>query len=469
MLGKRVSIAFLVFVSLACLLSCGGLVYASPSISVSDSGTSAVVSLNNAENLYAYEINFDYSGTASASFGSFLGAGTSSGTNTKNSVLYVYESKLDSSRAGVTGSGNPFNISHSGSFNLTYATFIYNDTSSYSIDYSYCGDGTCDAGETCTLDNCYSGRRGNDANTLDPTCRDGDNGEVLCSCDSGYTLCSDNYCRTSCGTSVSTGESAGGGGGGGGGGAPVPVVGGLIVDTSEINVDMLIGSTREKIIKVTNSGNKTENIKTSSGSLGNKVTFSDKSFVLSPGETKELKIFISSGNNAEIITGTLNVGGKEILLAVNVKSQKLLFDAMIVVPDSSKQIKPNSKLNAQVTLIPMGENPRVDVTLNYIVKDYNGKVYMKESETILVDSQKSFKKQFYTKDLPTGNYILGLELVYPNGVATSSSHFEIAENIPVSFQSILIGLILASIVVMGLIVWFIIRIGRKKKVLLRRA
>ncbi len=444
MLEKRVFVGVFVLVFLASFVS------ASPSVSVSDAG---VTSVSGAENLYAYEVQFDYTGSASASFGTFLGGTTSSGTNTKNTIFYVYESKLDSSKTGVSGSGTLFTVTHDGALNLTYATFIDNAGLSYSIDYTYCGDRSCNGVENCSTCVTDCGTCGGGTYCGDGTCNGGET-TATCSAD----------CKVVGG--------AGGGGGGGGGGAPtvvIPVITGLELDTNEITLDMVVSSIREKVIRVTNTGTADAKIETSSGDFGEKVVFADKSFVLKPGESKDLKIFISGGDKAEILTGKLNIGGKEILLAVNVKSQKLLFDAMIVIPDSSKQIKPNSKVNAQVTLIPMGDNPRVDVTLNYIVKDYNGKVYLKESETVLVDQQKSFKKQFYTKDLPTGNYILGLELVYPNGVATSSSHFEIAENIPISFKTILISLIVASVVVMGLIVYFIIRIGKKKKIILRRA
>ena len=48
-----------------------------------------------------------------------------------------------------------------------------------------------------------------------------------------------------------------------------------------------------------------------------------------------------------------------------------------------------------------------------------------KSETVLVEEQVNFKRNFETGSLPLGKYIIGLELIYPNGVAPSSAHFEV--------------------------------------------
>ena len=116
----------------------------------------------------------------------------------------------------------------------------------------------------------------------------------------------------------------------------------------------------------------------------------------------------------------------------------------------------------------MGEEARVDVTLNYIVKDFDGKVYISESETILVEDQKSFKKKFQTGNLPVGNYIVGLELVYPSGVATSSAHFEVVDKTPLNLRLVLIMLGIGILVLIVFIVFIMVRYKKKRKRLLSR-
>ena len=44
---------------------------------------------------------------------------------------------------------------------------------------------------------------------------------------------------------------------------------------------------------------------------------------------------------------------------------------------------------------------------------------------MLIQNQTIFNKNFDTGGLPLGNYTIGLELIYLNGTAPSSAHFEI--------------------------------------------
>mgnify|MGYP001574184307 FL=1 len=106
-------------------------------------------------------------------------------------------------------------------------------------------------------------------------------------------------------------------------------------------------------------------------------------------------------------------------------------------------VKRGKELRTQVTLIPLGDDNRLDVTLNYVIKDYDGKVYLTKSETLLIEKRIDFRRDFDTGILPLGKYIIGLELVYPNGVVTSSAHFEVVERIAFSFGSVIYYLIVA--------------------------
>ena len=161
--------------------------------------------------------------------------------------------------------------------------------------------------------------------------------------------------------------------------------------------------------------------------------------------------------NPGIYTGKILVNGKEVLVSVNVNTKELLFDVGIVIPGQLKSIIVGDKLESEITLIPMGEKPRLDVTLNYYIKDFNGRTFLTESETILVEEQKTFKKEFMTQNLVDGDYILGMELIYPNGVATSTSHFQIrSTEISLLGDYKIILLILGIGAVVLAIVWVII-------------
>ena len=405
-----------------------GVVNAIETITLTDyNSTLAIVSVTSADNMYGYELNFDYTGSiSSVSFYNFLssagdGSDTTAGyTNTSN-VLTVYESRLDNTKTGISGNGNLFNITHSGT--LTKNSFLGLDNSSQAaptettIDYT-CGNGVCNGAETCSV------------------------------------------CSADCGVCAVTSASPDSGAGGGGGGAvQAKPDKGVEIDTHDINLNLVLNSNKERAIRITNKGNKEKSIFVGQKNLDGMVLIKESSFTLAPGETTEIRVIFLASEKPGIYTGKLIIAGNDVLVSVNVRTKELLFDAMIVVPNEEKIISVGGNLDAQVTLIPMGEEPRVDVTLNYVVKDYDGNTYMTESETILVEGQKTFKKQISTKGLPVGGYVVGLEVVYPGGVAASSSHFEVSQE---TKYSLTIVIVVAAVGVFVLTA-FAILLSRKYK------
>ena len=111
----------------------------------------------------------------------------------------------------------------------------------------------------------------------------------------------------------------------------------------------------------------------------------------------------------------------------------------------------------------MGDPARLDVTLNFEIKDYQNKVYLTKSETLLVEEQMQIDRNFDTGILPLGDYIIGLELVYPGGVAPSSAHFIVTEKkFPNIFGRIVLFLLVLILLILIVIVIVLI-IRRLKK------
>lgn len=282
----------------------------------------------------------------------------------------------------------------------------------------------------------------------------------------------DAYTAPSSGTTT-TGGSGGGGGGGGGGGATTPATA-FSVDKNTEDVYSAVDKVKLRYITVKNSAGVAKNFEISQSGFDEEVVrFSAENFSLGPGESKKVEVKYVSPSNPDVLTGKIIVQSgaqvREVLVTLNVQSEEVLFDSSVSLVD--KKIATGNPLNAQITLIPMGENPRLDVTLKYTVKDYNGKVYLSESETILVDSQKSFKKDFSSAELPAGEYVLALEVIYPNGVATSSSNFAIlASQSPLagigkdSLPLILLG---GIVLLMIFIIFLVVRYRRLRRRLTR--
>jgi hypothetical protein len=109
--------------------------------------TKTTVNISNAVDLYSYEINFVCNDSgAAAQFYGFLGAAgtTSRGTDYVSNILSVYESKLDNTQTGVTGSGRLFNITHTCNLTLrqgiTVASTEVEETDNICTETLYCSE-----------------------------------------------------------------------------------------------------------------------------------------------------------------------------------------------------------------------------------------------------------------------------------------------------------------------------------------
>ena len=251
-------------------------------------------------------------------------------------------------------------------------------------------------------------------------------------------------------------------GGGGAGGEVTPI--NISVTPTEFNINLAIDTTTQRTVLVKNLGASTLTIVVSQQDLGNHVIFEDKTLTIEAGETAELDVVFVALSESGVFTGKIIIGGKEVLVALNVKTQFLLFDSNIVVLNKDVTVVQGGELRTLLTLIPLGDPERLDVTINFAVKDYTNKVYLTKSETLLVDKLTELRRNFDTGLLPLGDYIIGAELVYPNGVAPSSAHFRVVEKKPISiFGRIVLYLVIMILVVSILIIIILIWRRRKKK------
>lgn len=368
-----------------------------------DTGSLGHISISGASNLYAYEVNFDYTGSySSPQFDGFLGSSTSSGVSARNGVLSVYESKLDSTQTGVTGSGALFNISHSGDLELRYALFVYANGDQ---EYVY-----------------YNG-------------------------------------------SVSTGVISGGGGSGGQTSVPIiSVVDTLLArdveltaDPDELTFDSIIGSNAFRTFNVTNEGNYsltvTLHVDGLDGylSVPEEITFAPYEQRIIVAELKPIDKGLLPGTISFIYR---NESVLDVPVVLNVRSENFLFDTAISISDADRELSPGQQLLAQIDLKEVGQKEQIDVVATYFIKDYKGTTYLHESETFFVLNEKTYTKTFSTRNLPPGKYILGMELVYPGAFATSSLQFEIKD--PFSFVKSPSTVFIGAASVVGVVVLLIL-------------
>ena len=272
---------------------------------------------------------------------------------------------------------------------------------------------------------------------------DGCGGTLSCgACGSGYTC--------TAGTCVASPP-----GGGNGGGIPAA---NIVLNPTEFNIDMEINTNVEKMIRVTNLGTSTITVSVFQQNLNNNVILGNNSLTISAGQTVELNVIFVALGEPGIYTGRVMVDGKAVLVTLNVRTEHLLFDSNIVVLNEDYKVRQGEQLRTLVTLIPMGDPARLDITLNFVIKDYANKIYLTRSETLLIAEQVQLKRNFDTGNLPIGDYVVGLELVYPRGVAPSSAHFIVIERaISIIFGKLILFLIILILIVAIIIIILLIR------------
>lgn len=210
----------------------------------------------------------------------------------------------------------------------------------------------------------------------------------------------------------------------------------ISINPMEIDLNLVVNANKEVIISISNPGKNKITIPISQKNLDDMVILRENSLDIEPGETEELSVIFVALNDAGVFAGKIIVGNKEILVSLEIKTKLLLFDSNIDVLNKDYVILQGDELRTQVTLIPKGDKEKLDVTLNYVIKDYDGNVYLTKSETLFVEGPIDFERNFETGSIPAGAYVIGLELVYPNGVAPSSAHFKVIEKEPLVSQSV---------------------------------
>jgi len=251
-------------------------------------------------------------------------------------------------------------------------------------------------------------------------------------------------------------EAAAGGGGGGGFRAPdqeeeeldeVDEIEDIEISVDSITLDAVEGFISGDSFRITNRGNVPVDLELTVTTISDILHLSDYDLTLEPGESKLIELDVIP-KEAGIYTGKINVFYKNKVLhipvTININTERSLFDISVNVLGAFKKISQGKRITASMFLLQAGLEQEEDVTLNYIIKDFDGNIYLTESETIAVYQQITFNKQLPTQDLPPGNYVLGAEVVYGGGIATSSSQFTITETDLDSSQKLLLAILIAA-------------------------
>jgi len=218
------------------------------------------------------------------------------------------------------------------------------------------------------------------------------------------------------------------------------------VDQVLIKVLVKTGESLGKEIRVMNTGTKEENIKVEASGLLNIAKIIDKEFTINPGQTKIVRINLSSfdrENGIEHAPGVyigkiiVKSGGleKEIPIIVEIETKEVLFDGNLNPVSRDRKILQGSDMIIEVRLFNLQSTEATNVDMNYFVKDLNGNTIISERENVVVETQTSFFKTLkIPQNLKLGTYVFVAQASYGNSVGTGSYLFEVTgeEKKPVS-------------------------------------
>lgn len=252
--------------------------------------------------------------------------------------------------------------------------------------------------------------------------------------------------------------------GGGGGGGAVPSLDITVTPSWDPNsgIKIPVDTTREENITVTNNGDSTVTVSISH-TFGDHLTVLDSqgTLTIEPGESEIFNLLFLGLSEPGVVPGSITVGDRTILTSLDISTVLLLFDSLITVLNPNITVFQGEELNTLINLIPMGDPARLDVTMEFEIRDFDGNVYSTSSDTVLIESQMSVLRDFETGNLPVGDYIIALDLVYPNGIAPSSAHFIVKEReIPPIIGDIILFLIIV-ILVLAIIIIIILILRRR--------
>jgi hypothetical protein len=400
---------------------CVGMIASVGAVSITNSSvndTLRSVSVSDAVELYAYEVNFIFDDSIdSIDFYDFLqgeGDGTTSGSDEKGTTLSVYESILESSSNGVNGSGVLFNVSYSGSLTMDNAVLIFANGTEMTINFS--------------------------------------SGDVDVSNPSGPTP---------------------GGGSGGAGGASAGALDPITLSDDTLNIETFPGETVWK--EVTLKNNRVSGIDVSEvevQGLSGILEIDTESFRIPGSGTKDvvLKFEIPVDLEPEVYTGRVLFVTESFTATLNIivevySVDGALFDVIVNFPGGN-EFAPGEDVVAEIEVDNFGSKRGFDFDLFYAIKNFEGQTLAHAQENIAIETKVELIRELQLpNDVQPGEYVFTAKASHESAVASGSKTFNVrgVALSPFTGNAFLIILGVAVIVIAIVVVVVILHFRGKKK------
>lgn len=223
--------------------------------------------------------------------------------------------------------------------------------------------------------------------------------------------------------------------GGGGGISRIISKRDFTVSKDTLKVVLKQGQTIEETIDVKNTGDVTLDITTYLQALKEFIfspSLDEIKIILNPNEEQTISITFGAEKDQkpDIYTGKIafKSGGIERIIntIIEVESAKPLFDVDVEVLPEYKVVAPGEEIIIEVSTFNVRGFGRVDVTLEYSIRDFNGNIVTKEEETVAIETQAKFVRELSVpSDLKLGTYIAAVKVTFEDSVGTSTDVFEV--------------------------------------------
>ena len=244
-------------------------------------------------------------------------------------------------------------------------------------------------------------------------------------------------------------------------------------DIDLIKVLLTPGKTEKKMIKVSNNGKTKLNLTGKIQDVNQLSYFTEGGteyrFELDVNDTKEIEInfFTRKDQEAGIYPGKIAFTGdgieRTVLVIIEVESEKPLFDVKVETLLEYRMVYPGDKVMAQLTIYNLGKIGRVDVNVEYGIKDWDGNVIISGNETLAVETQISVVESLnLSSTIKPNNYIFYSRVSYNNVIGTGSDTFQVIERIRFKIP-LLYWLLIIIILILMFVLFYKLRKKRKMK------
>ena len=238
----------------------------------------------------------------------------------------------------------------------------------------------------------------------------------------------------------------------------------------ELKVSLKQGTSKTRVLKITNTGLEEIFINISSPKLKDFVVFSSTNFSILPGKNKEITIDFYApertipGQYFGYINVQSNKINKSIPTVLDIQGIDLEFDIYLNMSEEYKLIKPGKEVRVNITLTNLKDLRDVNASLYYAIKDYTGKVYNFSEEEISFFSSLFLEKSLQVPEIAQeGPYLFYARAADDKNIAIDSVEFEVGTRF--NFSSFIkIGSIILLIIIFAiLLAVFMVKYKRDKK------